>query len=796
MQKIKIQSNIVYLLSGPSFSGKSYFTEQLLQAGMPEDAIISSDKIRNSILGSSSHLDQNGAFNYLYGWDNENVAIWDIIMKTFDIRLEQRLPIFIDSTNLTEADRHLFAVQAKKYNRACEVIVFDIPLEEIQKRAIDRHYRFFDTSNVLERQFEKFQKTSSYPYQIINQSDYEVSITPPLLDTVNIDVIGDIHGLKDEFLDMIKDFGWYVEDNRIKNRDAQRILLSLGDVLDRGPDGLEIIKLFMNSPQVQMLHGNHEEKIIHKYEQYQYNKTLNPKSISSSLTFKKLLNEDESIQKDIIQYLKNNEIFKILWLDQDGQITKQESQAALKIAFMHADVKFFHPFKALKAELIYGKRLANKRSGLEKDQGNNDEEYEKSFIYGINEYVVMRGHVRGNNDFKSIYSLEDNQAFKGNLVLLDLEKYVYLWLNSPDKQLGSQLFKDATVKYKTNYDFNEVIKPQIDLLKGFNELNKLGLVSDGEKKDENGEKIKNPFGFKVFKYSKKVHFKKLWKKHPLLEKARGIVMDSTGEIIVHPFDKIYNYEEYDTAKDLKYDQMVKVVEKLNGFMGAISLNPINKTLIYSTTGSINENAPFNQYLKSFVSEELQKKMIDYLKKNSVTLIFEVIHPEDPHVIAYTKEQMGIYLIGARGKNIQDQPWKEEAVDVLAQSLGLRRPWHKEMLFGELLENLKQMEIEGVMVRTTDDQKTLAKIKTDYYLTSKFLGRMSEKMVEDMYKKPEWFKSDKLDEEYFHIVDHIVKKIKKEDFLQMDQVNRVQCVRDIIDETRNHVMKESKTFKPR
>ncbi len=783
MQKIKIQSQTVYILSGISFSGKSYFTKQLLNAGLSKDSIISADTIRENILGFSEHIDDNGSFHYLYGWENETTPLWDILMKTYQIRLQQGLPVVIDATNLTDADRKPFVDLATKYHRKSEVIILDFSLDEILQRSQSRELRFFDTSSVLKKQAEKFQKTSRYAHQILSLP-YEIQLLPSLLETTNIDVIGDIHGLKKEFLDMIEQLGWFVEDNQLKNRDGQKILLSLGDVLDRGPDGLEIIKLFMNSPQVIMLHGNHEEKLINKYEHYIHTETIQTKSISSSLTFKKLLDETPSVQAEIINYLKKNEFYKALWIDAQGQVTQDESVAALKIAFMHADVKYFNPYKTIKGDLIYGKKILNKRIDLEIAEDNNDNDYQRGYDNQINQYVVLRGHVKGDNQLSSIFSLEDNQAFKGNLVICDVDKMVYLWTKS--KKMNSEIFKECTMKYKTNYDFNEVVKEQIELMKGLNELHKLGLVSDGERKNEDGSKIKNPFGFKIYKYSKKVFFKKLWKKYPLLEKARGIVLDSTGEIIVHPFDKIYNYEEYDTAKDLLPSQKVKVVEKMNGFLGCISLNPINKKLIYSTTGSLSEEAPFNQFIKDCVSPELKEKLEKYLKNNSLTLMFEVIHPEDPHVISYSKEQMGLYLIGVRGKKISDQPWNEEKIDELAQNLGLRRPWHKEMLFGDLLEELKTMEIEGVMVRDVNTQQTLAKIKTDYYLTSKFLGRMSPKMVEEMYQKPDYFKANKVDEEYFHIVDHIVAHIPQNDFINMEQTQRVQTVRGIIDKTRKNL----------
>ena len=63
-------------------------------------------------------------------------------------------------------------------------------------------------------------------------------------------VIGDIHGCYDELQELIKKIG-------IKEEDT---IISLGDILDRGPKSLEVYDYLINRPNTIVLMGNHERK--------------------------------------------------------------------------------------------------------------------------------------------------------------------------------------------------------------------------------------------------------------------------------------------------------------------------------------------------------------------------------------------------------------------------------------------------------------------------------------------------------------------------------------------------------
>ena len=72
---------------------------------------------------------------------------------------------------------------------------------------------------------------------------------------MSIYVMSDVHGLKDRYDAMMEKL--------IKEEDT---LYVLGDVVDRGPDGIAILQDLMRRPNVYMLLGNHEYMMMQYYQ--------------------------------------------------------------------------------------------------------------------------------------------------------------------------------------------------------------------------------------------------------------------------------------------------------------------------------------------------------------------------------------------------------------------------------------------------------------------------------------------------------------------------------------------------
>lgn len=780
-----IYSHLFYILSGPSASGKSSLTNQLLSQGLPKEAIISTDSVRKQILGSSYSIDEFGIRESLNGWEIANQPVFDIIDKMLNIRLEQKLPTIFDATNLDEATRNKYVELAKTHGVQSHIVIFNVEPEELKSRLSKRAERF--DFSVVERQLSNFALESAHPYTLVQPGDKFV-LVPHYINTHKIDAVGDTHGLFNETVLLLAKNGWIFENQAFYHPDKERKLLFLGDIIDRGTQSIEMLKAVyhtvLNGHGLFIL-GNHEEKLLRTVSQYWQQGVLRAKSLSNAKTVMDFLALETTEQKKLFNFLHNSPTHYVLWLDKHTQQAYNplgHSPEIFKMAFGHADIDYFHPFNFPKSHALFGKR----RNGSK----NADELYEKGFKKGLNEHIFLRGHIPNTSKEQHIFSLEDNQAFEGHLVFLDVEKYIQRIIKNNWKGTY-QFFEDNSMKYKTNFNFDKEIKDNVDFLKKMDELQKKGLVSDGWRKDEHGVKNPHPDGFKIFKYTKPVHFKKLWKTEPLLEKARGIAIDQAGNLVVHPFDKLYNYGEYEVGQGMKPDTQVQMIEKLNGFLGCISKHPFKQELLYSTTGSFNSD--FVQYIKDLVTPEMEQTLLNYLSKNKETLMFEVIHPEDKHIIEYPKSDEGLWLIGARGLQFNSVIKTESELDSLAEQLNLRRPKWWTCSFADVLNLLPESQLEGYMIRDAITQEPLMKIKTNYYLVTKFVGRMGDKKVEMMYKNPEQFKANHMEEEFFPIVDEIIKRMNKAEFIALEQLPRVEFVRDIVNNLRDAV-NDKKKFK--
>jgi hypothetical protein len=165
-----------------------------------------------------------------------------------------------------------------------------------------------------------------------------------------------------------------------------------------------------------------------------------------------------------------------------------------------------------------------------------------------------------------------------------------------------------------------------------------------------------------------------------------------------------------------------------------------------------------------------------LGAKGATLMFECVHPNDPHIVV---EDAGMYFLGYRenswdskvkmyGKDMAD--WaREYAISVL-------HCYYAEpdyMTVGELVAHSKKVKHEGFVFYTEDN--TSAKIKSPYYLTSKWVARnpRTDKLVDmknDIKKN--------LDEEYYPLVDAIRANIVE--YTAMDEQARLAWVRNFVE----------------
>ncbi len=254
------------LMIGVSGAGKSTFAKKHF---MPSE-IVSSDFCRKLI--SDEENDQTISLD-----------AFDLLYSIVDKRLTHRKFTLVDATNLEANSRGHLKALAKKHNCKMVAIVFDLPKEICQQRNVDRSNRIVP-QEIIDEQFNNLQRTIKqietekyrHIYYLRNESDIQnSSITKRKLNcnqkqlTGPFDIIGDIHGCYEELVALLNQLGYLIDESLIDSdslavrHPENRMLIFIGDLVDRGPHSKKVVELVMNVTNHHAglcVKGNHEDK--------------------------------------------------------------------------------------------------------------------------------------------------------------------------------------------------------------------------------------------------------------------------------------------------------------------------------------------------------------------------------------------------------------------------------------------------------------------------------------------------------------------------------------------------------
>ena len=274
-------------------------------------------------------------------------------------------------------------------------------------------------------------------------------------------------------------------------------------------------------------------------------------------------------------------------------------------------------------------------------------------------------------------------------------------------------------------------------------------------------------GIFVLKYRKTVFFDNLW--NDFLEECRGTIVDKDFNVVSRPFTKIYNFRVEDKSPVLADDVKVTAYRKANGFMVAMTWH--NNDILVSTTGSTDSD--FVNYAKEMMLTHATwadwQMAVNGAK--GFTLMFECVHPSDPHIVP---ESAGMYFLG----------WRENSWESKVHGFGSEMVWKifaedtikchpvesYHFTVGELVAESKKVKHEGFVFYTEDGVS--AKIKSPYYLTSKWVARnpRTDKLLTKEFK-------EQIDEEYYGLLAHIRENI--EPYTLLSEQDRLQFVREFL-----------------
>jgi hypothetical protein len=255
-----------------------------------------------------------------------------------------------------------------------------------------------------------------------------------------------------------------------------------------------------------------------------------------------------------------------------------------------------------------------------------------------------------------------------------------------------------------------------------------------------------------------------------LEECRGTIVDADFNVVSRPFTKIYNYGIEAKAPVLDDATQVTAFRKVNGFMVAVTVH--RGQLLVSTTGSTAND--YVDYAKEMMAKHAPLEdwlmIMSTSDTEGMTFMFECVHPKDPHIIV---EKPGMYLLGYRENSWGSKVGHDPAVlQDLANAFNCYETESYTTNMVRLKEMAKECKHEGYVFYT--DEGVSAKIKSPYYLTSKWVARnpRTDKLV-DLNKDIK----HNLDEEYYGLIDAI--RLNIESYTSMNEQERLEWVRDFV-----------------
>ena len=267
MTVLDIPALSLVVLVGASGSGKSTFAREHFGAY----ETLSSDAFRGLVSNDESN-------------QSATAAAFDALQYVAGKRLDAGLLTVVDATSVQPEARRALVELAKAHDVLPVAIVFDVPESvSVERNAVRTDRRI--PAHVVKRQNDQLRRGLRHlgregfrKVHVLRTADEvadaTIERTRLLTDRTDergpFDVIGDVHGCRSELETLLGRLGYeLVRDEQGRAVDArhpeQRRVVFLGDLIDRGPDVVGVLRLAMGmvaSGSALAVPGNHEAKLV------------------------------------------------------------------------------------------------------------------------------------------------------------------------------------------------------------------------------------------------------------------------------------------------------------------------------------------------------------------------------------------------------------------------------------------------------------------------------------------------------------------------------------------------------
>lgn len=228
--------------------------------------------------------------------------------------------------------------------------------------------------------------------------------------------------------------------------------------------------------------------------------------------------------------------------------------------------------------------------------------------------------------------------------------------------------------------------------------------------------------------------KELWDAYGgLYMECRSVVINTKREeLVLTPFRKFRNLNECGTTSENRIAKLIETAttiefaNKLDGSMQ--SARWYENHLMMSGSRALD---PKKSYRLAGGYEMIQNapNYMEMIKAQpGYTFIFERIAADDPHIVAYSENDHGMYLVGMRSVTT-GQELSYETIKAIASEYGVKTPETFDTTFSDVISNLNKTtcdEAEG-FVLNIDGFKV--KIKYDDFVTNhKLISALSSPKI--------------------------------------------------------------------
>jgi RNA ligase len=612
------------VLVGPQGSGKTTYCREHL----PDFLRISQDE-----MGRQGHLD------------------------AFDQATSRGEPrVVVDRINHRKEQRRRYLDAAKRHGYRTRVVWFNLDRAECVRRCRGRAEHPSLAPEGCEEAINLYFRQLQYPSRREADEVEIVGTAPeyvPVIDlTAELDgrryvIVGDIHGCCDELHDLL---------TQLEFDPAVDVLISVGDVVDRGPKVREAVEFVFGLPRFHMVLGNHEEK-FRRYLRGHHIKIAH------------------GLETTIAAY--NGEF-------PPGLRERLEAlPLILKVPAGYVVHAGFDPERPpeeqSEADCIYMRFYGGKSYF---DEVNGRVWYS---LWPHDGPRVFFGHIPHADcpEEAHVVALDGGCVFGGTLRAWD----------SRDGRVHSVPARGA---YAVGQLYRAAPPTAVEALRQREDYVARGLLR-GDRTDD-GRLV-------IYTYTDACTYDSAWDEVTL--NSRGHVFDThTGECVAWPFPKFFNLGEnaLSQPQTFPWDQPYEVYEKMDGWLG----------VLYRHDGRFKVASRGSFHSKGAVWATGFIRRFDFAAlPDEVTLCFEIIHPEHQIILDYQGEQNLYVLAGFNRRTGEEYP--RAVVAEWAAKVGLPMvPLLAPMSLEQLLHTQKAREgVEGFVIRVADGRRV--KVKTEWYL---------------------------------------------------------------------------------